>query len=147
MMLRKGSKFTLLKAIKAKIQQNNEDHYLIINLIFAGIILVVLIYSGIFSASGIPHPIKSQSLGPVVSTGLSRAFSEIVRLNFNKALEFNPYSIHIFLFFFIQLLLRIFISFLLLSTSISKKLLLFTDILTSVLLFLLSFFHFISAQL
>jgi hypothetical protein len=147
-MLRKGSKInTQLKTNKAKFHVSNEDEYLIINLIVAGIILVMLIYSGIFSDSGIPHPIKSLSSEPVISTGLSRAFSEIVRLNFYKALEFNPYSIHIFLFFFIQLLLRIFISFLLLSTSISKKLLLFTDILTSVLLFLLSFFHFISAQL
>ena len=145
-MQRKRSKFILLKKNKKRIQKNNEEPYLIINFIFAGIILVMLIYSGIFSASGIPHPIKSQVLEPVISTGLSRAFSEIVRFNFDNAVRFNPYSIRIFLFFFIQFFLRLFVSFLLLSTSISKKLLLFTDILTSVLLFLLSFFYFISSQ-
>jgi len=134
------------KSIKDKILINKDDSYHIINVIIAGIILAILIYSGIFSASGIPHPIKSQTIEPTVSTGLSRAFSEIVRLNFKKSIEFNPYSIHIFLFFFIQFFLRFFMSLLLLSSHFSKNLLLFADILVSVLLFLWSFGNFILVQ-
>ncbi|MBI9068057.1 MAG: DUF2752 domain-containing protein [Salinivirgaceae bacterium] len=120
--------------------------YVIINLIFAGIIILIIIYSGIFSATGILHPIKSIQKQEVVSTGLSRAFSEIVRFNFSKAIEYNPFSISIFLFFFIQLFLRLSFSYLLLSTPISKKLLIYSDVLVSVLLFLWAFSKFIINQ-
>ena len=123
------------------------DPYIQVNIIIAGIILAMLIYSGIFSADGLTHPIKSLTTQPTVSTGLSRAFSEIVRLNFSKAIEFNVYSIHLFLFFFIQLFQRVTIILLLLSINISKKLLTITDILISVLLFLWAFFNFIIDQL
>ena len=51
-----------------------------------------MVYSGIFSSAN-PHPIKSYHTEQVISTGLSRAFSEIVRLNFIQAKHFNPYSI------------------------------------------------------
>lgn len=123
-----------------------KNPYLIFNLINAGIIVLIILYSGIFSASGISHPIKSQYTHQVVSTGLSRAFSEIVRLNFDIARAFNPYSIKIFLFFFIQLFMRIGISIMLLSRHISEKVLVYSDILISVLLFLWAFSKFILQQ-
>ncbi len=120
--------------------------YLIVNGLIAGIILLMLIYSGIFSASGIPYPIHSQTIAPTISTGLSRAFSEIVRLNFDSARQFNAYSLPIFLFFFIQFFIRIIIIQLFLSTRINQKVILFTDVLVSVLLFLWSFGNFIVDQ-
>lgn len=120
--------------------------YIIVNILFAGVVLLVIAYSGIFSANGIEYPIKSFYNQPLLSTGLSRAFSEIVRFNFTKALYYNPYSISIFLFFFVQLILRVFISYLLLSTPISKKLLVYSDVLVSVLLFLWTFSKFIINQ-
>jgi predicted neutral ceramidase superfamily lipid hydrolase len=106
----------------------------------------MLVYSGIFSASGLTHPIKSATTEPTISTGMSRAFSEIVRGHFSQALQYNPYSITIFIFFFSQLVMRLICTILLLSSYISEKLLIIADILLSVLLFLLTFYEFISDQ-
>ncbi len=131
---------------KTKFKQNKNYPYIIVNAIITGVILLIIIYSGIFSASGIPHPIKSLTTEPTVSTGLSRAFSEIVRFNFSKAEQFNRYSIHIFCFLFIQFFIRIIVSLLLLDCKISKKVLLYTDILSSILLFLWAFSGFILNQ-
>lgn len=135
-----------MKPNKSKFLQIKTEPYVIINLIFVAIIVTILIYSAIFSDSGIPHPIKSLATKDAVSSGLSRAFSEIIRLNFSDAIQFNQYSISIFLFFVIQLFLRIITSVLLLNSYITEKLLLITDILVTVLLFLLTFSEFISDQ-
>jgi hypothetical protein len=83
---------------------------LIINLIFAGLILILILYSFIFSAEGSRHPVPSAGwlTGQTLpSTGLSRSFSEIVRLDLDRARKYNPYGIRIFSFFLLQLLLRI----------------------------------------
>lgn len=122
------------------------DNYIIINLIFAGLISLMWVYSGIFSASN-PHPINSVHTDQVISTGLSRAFSEIVRLNFNAAIEFNPYSIQLFSFFFIQFWLRLAFLFLMFRNIFRKNIIVLADVLISVLLFLSTFGQFISAQL
>jgi hypothetical protein len=132
---------------KQLIDSIHESPYLQVNALIAGIIILIMIYSGIFSASGIPYPIKSYYSTPVASTGLSRAFSEIVRGNIQKAVELNPYSIKIFSFFFLQFPLRILISVLLLSKRISSMQLIFIDVLVSVLLFLWAFYSFIFFQL
>lgn len=130
-----------------KLLFRSNDAYLQINLIFAGIIIAMLLYSGIFSSQGISHPIKSATNETTISTGLSRAFSEIVRLNISEAKNFNPYSIPIFLFFFIQLFMRIASILLLLSTRFSRLVLIISDILTSLLLFLGTYYRFIADQL
>ncbi len=132
-----------MKDIYLQIKNNN---YIIVNTIIAGVILLIVVYSGIFSASGIEHPIKTLTTEPTVSTGLSRAFSEIVRFNFSKAEQYNSYSLHIFNFLFIQFLIRIIVSLILLRCKISKKVLLYTDILSSILLFLWAFSGFILNQ-
>lgn len=105
-----------------------------------------MIYSGIFSEQN-QHPIKSAHTEKVISTGLSRAFSEIVRFNFDRATELNSYSIKLFLFFFIQGILRLFFSLLMFRNMFSKKHLVKLDILLSVFLFLWSFGPFIIDQL
>lgn len=120
--------------------------YLKINLIFAGIIVALLVYSGVFHTNT-SYPIHSMYKQNVISTGMSRAFSEIVRFHFDKAKAYNPYAISIFLFFFCQLFLRIISSIFLLKGKISKNNLLFADIFISILLFLYSFGRFIGDQI
>jgi len=68
-------------------------------------------YAAIFSPSLGRYPIlSSQQLltgESTLSTGLSRGFSSIARFRFEEARKFNPYSIRIFSFFLLQLLMRI----------------------------------------
>lgn len=121
--------------------------YFQFNITFAGIILLIIGYSGLFSPHGLPYPIHSAYPDQqLISTGLSRAFSEIVRFHFQQARAYNPYSISLFLFFFIQFLLRILTSIILFSKRFSQKLVLISDILISVLLFLCTFGKFIVDQ-
>jgi len=116
-----------------------KSSYQLINLIFTGIILLVFLYSGIFSPQEANHPIPSSSSlvfgKKTPSTGLSRAFSEIVRLNFNKAKSYNPYSLEVFFFFFVQFFLRI--GFLIIYSMLKNKklqgLIIFDSLLSGVL--------------
>ncbi len=124
-----------------------ETPYAQVNSYLAGIVVLMFIYSGIFSSTGIPFPIHSLYSEPVASTGLSRAFSLIIRGDFTNAQNFNPFAIRIFQFFTIQLFLRLIINYMLWHQYLSKKLLLFTDILLSVLLFLWAFFNLIHYQI
>lgn len=122
------------------------DSYLLINLIFAGIILAVLAYSLIFGGEK-AHPVPSASefiTGEnTISTGLSRSFSAIVRFDFTKARIYNPYGISIFLFFLIQFFMRIGGS--LLSTNPHRQTVIRLDIIISILLFLFLFRPFLKA--
>jgi len=85
--------------------------YRTINLIFAALIGMMFLYAGIFSAGGRHHPIPSfyelvtGETSP--SSGLSRSFSETVRLNFQAAKAYHPHGIRLFSFFFLQFFLRI----------------------------------------
>ncbi len=117
--------------------------YFQINLIFAGILMMIFIYSGIFSASRNNFPIPSNYTKltgkTTVSTGLSRSFSEIMRGRLKKAKEYNPYSIGIFSFFMLQLLMRIFILGFYLKLNKYEHVVIITDCILSVLLFILFF--------
>jgi hypothetical protein len=110
--------------------------YLIINLILAGMIGLIFIYSGLFSAGKDNHPIPSfyenYTGQPSPSGGLSRAFSEIIRGNLHAAKEYNRYSPPIFAFFLIQGIQRIMVSILLVRTRTNKKHLLLADVLISI---------------
>ena len=85
--------------------------YQLINYIIAGLIVLIIIYSGIFSAAGNSHPVKcvhEQLTGmQCPSCGLSRSFSEIVRFNFEEAKAWNIYGPRVFMFFLFQLFLRV----------------------------------------
>lgn len=113
------------------------DSYQILHLIFAGIILMIFVYSAIFSPSKGGHPIPSQYQliegEATASTGMSRAFSSIVRLDFSQARAYNAYSLEVFLFFFVQLWMRV-VFFFLYARHKSKGLVA-ADISLSVLLF------------
>ena len=84
--------------------------YRTINLIFAALIGMMFLYAGVFSAGGRRYPVPSfyeLATGEISpSSGLSRSFSETVRLNFRKAEAYHPHGIRLFLFFFVQFFLR-----------------------------------------
>lgn len=124
-----------------------KEPYHIINLCFAGIIILIFIYSGIFSAEKDNHPIKSTceilTGQPCESTGLSRSFSEIVRFKFESAKSYNKYGIKIFLFFLIQFFLRIISSVILQFKVLKQRQHIFIDSLLSVGLYIYCFWNLI----
>lgn len=123
------------------------DSYITINIIFAGIILLIIVYSGIFSAEKDNHIIKSACVEitgkPCKSIGLSRSFSEIVRLRFESAKQYNQYGLKVFSFFFFQFFMRLGFTKLLINTTLKRKPVLYTDIIASILLFLVTFADFL----
>ena len=104
---------------------------------------LVFIYSGLFSAERDNHPVPSYfekitgQTSP--SSGMSRAFSEIIRGNLETARIYNSDSPLIFAFFLIQGVQRIFVSLLLVKSRTKKKHLLAADVLVSVVLFVFCF--------
>jgi hypothetical protein len=121
--------------------------YLKINLIFAGVIVLVLAYSGIFSPDRNNYPVvcihEKLTGNPCFSCGLSHSFSLIVRGRITEAYKWNQYGLQVFFFFFFQLLLRIAFSVFFIRYPETRRQLIITDILGSVMLFLISFFPFL----
>jgi hypothetical protein len=117
--------------------------YYIVNLSLAGILMMVFIYSGFFSAKKDNHPVPSfyeKITGePAPSSGLSRAFSEIVRGNLDAARDYNRDSLLIFSFFLIQFMQRIFVTILLYKQILRIQYLITSDLAISFLLFLFCF--------
>jgi hypothetical protein len=122
----------------------------VLNWIFLSVLILILAYSASFSPENKNYPIPSGARmftsKPVPSTGLSRSFSAIVRLRFEDARQFNPHGIRIFLFFFIQLFMRI--AALVMAGWLperSVKVFYYTDVLLSAALFLVCFWPFLAA--
>jgi hypothetical protein len=117
--------------------------YLTINYTLAGIILLVFLYSGIFSARKDNYPLPSfyeEITGDnSPSTGLSKSFSEIIRGNFHTAAAYNKHGMLIFGFFLVQLVMRLAASLLLLRRLVQQKWLARADILLSLLMFIYCF--------
>ena len=129
-----------IKTIFSKI--NSLNAYIKINLLFAGIIIAVIIYSGIFSAQ-YEHPIKCvhfEQTGVECETcGISRSFSEIVRFDFQSARDFNRNGIPVFLFFLIQLVLRLCFSLVFVKKWIKSRNVVIIDSIISLTLFVVTF--------
>ena len=119
------------------------EPYHIINLCFAGIIIMIFIYSGIFSVEKNNHPIKSacevMTDKPCKSTGLSRSFSEIVRFRFESAKSYNKYGLRVFAFFLVQFFLRFLASWFIYNTKTSKTTIVIIDSSLSILLYIYCF--------
>ncbi len=85
--------------------------YLAVNIIFAGVILLIMGYSGFYSPDEDKYPVPClhETLTGVScpSCGLSHAFSLIVRGRIDEALQWNTASTGVFLFFALQLAMRI----------------------------------------
>ncbi len=82
------------------------NNYRIINIILAGLMISIFIYSGLFSALADKHPVPSfyeEITGETSpSAGMSRAFSELVRGNIESARAYNEDGPLLFAFFLIQ---------------------------------------------
>jgi hypothetical protein len=120
--------------------------YLIINIVFAGVILLVLAYSGIFSPDKNNYPVtciheKLTGL-PCFSCGLSHSFSLIIRGRIDEAYQWNLYGMRVFLFFVSQLLMRIFFSVFYQKNEDSRNWLIWYDIAGSILIFAIAFYPF-----
>lgn len=90
---------------------NEKNTYLAINAIFAGIIILVFIYSGFFSPEKNNYPLEcihEKITGqPCPSCGLSRSFSFIMRGDISTAASYNEYGLRVFLFFLFHLVMRL----------------------------------------
>ena len=114
------------------------EPYIICNLIFAGVLAAVLAYFGIFSSAG-DYPVHALAPGTLTSTGLQRALSELMRGNLSEALQFNCYSVGIFAFFVVQLIMRLAFSAVFIFCADKRRRLILTDAIISTLLFLCAF--------
>jgi hypothetical protein len=123
------------------------EPYLILNIFFAGVIILVIAYSGIFSPDQSKYPIEclhEKLTGePCFSCGLSHSFSLIVRGRFNEAYQWNIYGMRVFLFFFSQLILRIGFSIYYMEYPNTRKQLIIIDSIGSGGLFLITFWPFL----
>jgi hypothetical protein len=85
--------------------------YRILNRVFLSVLILILAYSAVFSPEKKNYPVPSGSRfftnARVSSTGLSRSFSAIMRFRFQDARRYNQNGIRLFLFFFIQIFMRI----------------------------------------
>ena len=121
--------------------------YVSLNIVFGLLILAIIIYAALVSPDRKDLPVPSVYTlltgKESISTGLTHSFSEIVRFNFQKAYQFNPYGLRIFIFFMVQLLFRIRF----LGISIKGKpgsFLINTDIFFSLTSFFIAFWPFIT---
>jgi hypothetical protein len=123
------------------------EPYLIINMILAGVILLVIIYSGIFSPEKNNYPVacvhEKLTGEPCASCGLSHSFSLIIRGRFDEAYRWNQNGMRVFIFFAAQLLMRISFSGIYIKYPDLRKQLILMDIAGSVLIFLIAFMPFI----
>ena len=84
--------------------------YQMINILTGLVIVMVFIYSGIFSTGDGYYPVECAHVSVYVedcrTCGLSRSFSEMVRGNFSSASEYNRNGPLLFAFFVSQLFMR-----------------------------------------
>lgn len=114
------------------------EPYIITNIIFAVVLVSILAYFGIFSCSD-EYPVGAITNRTLPSTGLQRALSEWMRLRPQSAMQFNPYSLGVFVFFVSQLLMRILFSIIYLLNIRMRHGLILADAVVSALLFLCAF--------
>ncbi len=130
-----------------KLRLRNEP-YLIINIFFAGVIILIIAYSGLFSPDKGTHPVsclhEKLTGEPCISCGLSHSFSLIVRGRIEEAYQWNLYGMRVFLFFASQLILRVVFSIYYLKYPDTRNQLIIIDCVGSGLIFLISFWPFIA---
>ncbi len=108
--------------------------------------MLVMIYSVVFSPDEDDYPVtcihEKLTGQPCVSCGLSHSFSLILRGRVEEAYQWNVYGMRVFLFFALQLLMRIAFSLFYFRFTDTRKQLIIMDIIGSILLFLLAFRQF-----
>ncbi len=132
--------------LKQEVRIKNEP-YLIINIVLAGVILLIMAYCGIFSPEKNNYPIvcihEKLTGQPCVSCGLSHSISLILRGRIEEAYKWNIYGMRVFLFFVSQLFMRILFSRIYLKHPESRKQLIIFDIVGSSVIFLITFLPFL----
>ena len=135
--------------VKRPFARITDEPYHIINIVFAGIIVIILAYSGIFSPEKNNYPvvcIHERLTGePCFSCGLSHSFSLIVRGRISEAYEWNPYGMRVFLFFISQLLFRAVFLFVSVRHPENRQHLIIYDSVASGVIFLISFWPFLAS--
>ena len=130
-----------------KVRLRNEP-YLIINIIFTGVIMLIIAYSGFFSPEKNNYPftcLHEKITGePCFSCGLSHSFSLIIRGRIDEAYQWNLNGMRVFLFFASQLILRVVFSIFYLRYPDTRRQLIIIDCIGSGLIFLISFWPFIA---
>ena len=123
-----------------------DEPYLLLNLIFAGVVILIVAYSGIFSPDRNDYPvvcIHQKITGePCFSCGLSHSFSLIVRGRIHEAYQWNIFGMRVFLFFILQLALRIGFSLYYIRSKDSGKQLIILDCIGSGIMFFIAFWPF-----
>lgn len=117
------------------------NSYKRINMVFIIIIMFIFFYCYLssFLNFGIGSLCKGMPLSYCKSRGLTRAFFQILNLNFKEAIAYNPYSLKIFSFFLIQLIARLVINKIINFSNF--KLVLTFDIICSSIFFVFSFYN------
>jgi hypothetical protein len=80
---------------------------------------------------------------PCPSCGLSHAFSLIVRGRIDEALDWNSYSVRVFIFFTVQLLMRISLALVTLYANTDLRRIAVTDAVVSSVMTLAAFYPFL----
>jgi hypothetical protein len=123
------------------------EPYITINLILAGVILLIFMYSGFFSPDKDNYPvvcIHERLTGEqCASCGLSHSFSLILRGRISEAYDWNINGLRVFIFFAAQLIMRVVFSVFYLKYHDTRKQLVTYDIAVSVMFFIVSFLPFI----
>lgn len=119
------------------------DSYKKVNAIFMILIIAVFLYSYIsrFLNFGLRSSCETLPLVYCKSRGLTRAFSQILQFEFKEALLLNPYSLKIFLFFLVQLILRFYINSIINFNNL--KLVLRLDVGFSIVFYIFCFYNLI----
>jgi hypothetical protein len=123
-----------------------QSPYLKLNIVFAGVIMMILAYSGIFSPDKNNYPVicihEKLTGSPCFSCGLSHSFSLIMRCRMAEAYRWNIYGLRVFLFFVSQLFMRILFSVYYIKNKESGQQLINYDIIGSVIIFAIAFYPF-----
>jgi hypothetical protein len=132
--------------LKQEVRIKNEP-YLIINIVLAGVILLIMAYCGIFSPEKNNYPVvcihEKLTGQPCVSCGLSHSISLILRGRIEEAYKWNIYGMKVFLFFVSQLFMRILFSRVYIKHPESRKQLIIFDIIGSSVIFIITFLPFL----
>lgn len=123
--------------------------YIAVNIIFVGVILLIMGYSFFYSPDENEYPVvclhEKVTGEPCPSCGMSHAFSLIVRGRITEALQWNGEAIRVFFFFALQLALRIILGIYSFLTDRHLKIIIISDAVFSSLFAIWTFYPFMRA--
>jgi len=123
--------------------------YFAVNIILAGVILLIMGYSGFYSPDENAYPVvcihEKLTGEQCPSCGLSHAFSLIIRGRIDEALIWNSSSLRVFLFFAVQLFMRLGLGVRSLVTDRWLKQIVWADVLVSSAMAGYAFYPFLRA--